>query len=277
MADPINDDKPRNGMRDVEERELYLGLLGLMQKASKVPVRVQPTASEELADGIEFFGLSIDRLERALDDAARRDEAIRRVWRDMDAAPATTAGAVASVSRTQDDAGETIADTRAAALRLLGGFKAHVGALITGWSVNGLAESSGLAGVSLAGARASPARTARQEPGSEAASVSPPSARRAQGIKGAKWHAPQGWLRLEWAEGSDTDLLSASRAVDVYLEHAMERSRLPAKLIGINVVTIDLTPDHRAALEDAEVEVAWVFDEQHGSQRIVVVFRVSAR
>jgi hypothetical protein len=87
---------------------------------------------------------------------------------------------------------------------------------------------------------------------------------------------------LDWAKSAETGLLKASATVEAFLERAGQRSHLPASFrrfpdgsVSIDIVTIELPQPESAALAGAEVEVAWLSDEEGKAQRLVVVFHLN--
>jgi hypothetical protein len=81
----------------------------------------------------------------------------------------------------------------------------------------------------------------------------------------------------------DTGPLALSGRVDAYFEASGQRRPVKAEFrrsgdgsVDVDIVVVDFSQDEKAALQNAEVEVAWLCDETAKDHRLMVLFRQGA-
>lgn len=271
MADPKKSNEVANSQDAGEEgHDLMLRVMRHMKEASEAPLSATP-----LAAGPTTSLWDVEAFKEALEQVSRRTDAYRKAWAKVDSELTAVTGAAKAVESEATNAASGITEARGAAVRLLTGFKARLEDLIKGWSL--ASQGPGVGSLSLAGAR-SLDRGESSGKGSTAGAPHPTLA-----IVKARWSPNLGCLILDWAEDAHTGPLKESAAVDAFVEQAGQRRRVPAAFrrssrdgsVNVDIVAVELTQADQAAREGAEVEVAWMSDEEGTTQRLVVVFRIS--
>lgn len=251
-----------------EDKDLMRRFMRNMREASEAPLKVSQSTRARW---------EVEAFHTALNEVSRRNDFYRDPWGKVDAELAAAAAAARAAKVNMPETRSGIAVAGAAGVRLLAGFKTKLEDLIKGWVPAGNESGSDLGGMSLAGARG---HVGAGQRGSGDTTAGVPQL--GGPILKASWAPELRWLNLDWADTAQTALLKESGAVDAYVDQDGQRRQVSATFrptrdgsVDIQHVALQISQEDAAALAGAEVEVAWLSDEEGMAHRLVIVFRTN--